>query len=353
MGGDTFPNTLRLSRAAFSDIVEKVLKILSELDIVTLYCSPKELSELKLTLYQKLEAIEEQHNGDHLSFLSPERYQIDVLVVPECEFDSTKGFYSNGDFSYCLGKMIYKYNLKWSSKGLSYRMAKPDFDVRNLPNADLDLILTRNTKEAFSFLGFSESTIEDLLDDSKPVEQQQLIVFLQECRFYRLFLENESARKRLFNKHRERRPMVRSFFDYCQQQSDMLLRSSSRAPSVDAKADHVPSEEEILTHFNLMHKREEMKDKVQGIIDGQEKRKDVKSKFNGEHVEKWCPGISKRQIGFVFATLRRKLGDCGKQCSEAAYHDWVFRTDCDEIKKTVAEIYKDICDKSNQTGDDS
>ena len=45
MGGDTFPNTLRLSRAAFSDIVEKVLKILSELDIVTLYCSPKEVGD--------------------------------------------------------------------------------------------------------------------------------------------------------------------------------------------------------------------------------------------------------------------------------------------------------------------
>ena len=147
-------------------------------------CLPFQINRLINELSKRLDALEVSHNGHHLSFLSPERYQIDVLVVPVMEFDSAKGFYSNGDFSYCLDKMIYKFNLKWSSKGLSYRMTRPEGEVHNLSNADLDLTLTTNTREAFLFLGFGEPNVDRLLDDNKALTQDELINILEECRFY-------------------------------------------------------------------------------------------------------------------------------------------------------------------------
>ena len=135
---------------------------------------------------ERLSALETDFNAEHLSFLTPERFQIDILVCSSKEFDSSKGFYSNGDFSYCLGKMIYKDGLKWSSKGLSYKFDKPPCDSNvNIPNSELEVILTRNTKEAFTFLGISEPSIDLLLDDDKEIDQSQLIEILSESTYYR------------------------------------------------------------------------------------------------------------------------------------------------------------------------
>ena len=45
MGGDTFPNTVRLSREALRETRETVLKILGSLDYVARFCSPKEVGD--------------------------------------------------------------------------------------------------------------------------------------------------------------------------------------------------------------------------------------------------------------------------------------------------------------------
>ncbi|XP_063722450.1 uncharacterized protein LOC134848867 isoform X2 [Symsagittifera roscoffensis] len=357
MGGDTFPNTVRLSREALRETRETVLKILGSLDYVARFCSPKEvgdkesfgdvdfivclssselMNEFRSTLHKEIDAVEASHMGDHLSYLSSEQYQIDVLVVPESEFDSAKGFYSNGDFSYCVGKMIYKFNLKWSSKGLTYQMKKPDVDIRNLANSELEVVLSRNTHDAFEFLGFEASTIGLLLDPSTEINQQQLIQFLEECKFYRAFLRNEKARKRLFNKHRERRPMVRAFFDHCESKAELMDPVSLEVKTPGESK--IVTEDEILEHFKMTHKKREMLAKIESMIQANDKRKEAKEKFNGTFVEKWYPEVSKPQIGKIFAALRNHIGE-GSLCSEDEYFAWILSTDADAIKLTVHFLY--------------
>ena len=75
--------------------------------------------------------------------------------------------------------------------GLSYKFDKPETDSNvNIPNSELEVTLTRTTKEAFTFLGFSERSIDMLMDDNTEIDQSELIKILSESTYYRYYCKD-------------------------------------------------------------------------------------------------------------------------------------------------------------------
>ena len=136
--------------------------------------------------------------------------------------------------------------------------------------------------------------------------------------------------KRLFNKHRDRRPMVKAFFDHCAQQATALGIQAKP----DKQQNRLKTEAEILSFFDKLNEFQRVEQYLKDVQQIKIIQIDAKKKFNGTHVQQWVVGISGKSLGLVMKTLRESVpGD---------YYEWILATEDERIKEEVLKIYNSL-----------
>ena len=146
MGGKAFDNTLRLSQNEYLRIKTMVKHHLISLGLnvaipaeyvdklsfgdVDIYVSKPLNSEIdkSLILNSVCECIESTEkpyiNKDFTSFLTKERYQVDIVFVPEHLINISSAVESNGDFIWLIQKSLETVDLLLTVHGLFIRQCK-------------------------------------------------------------------------------------------------------------------------------------------------------------------------------------------------------------------------------------
>ena len=88
-------------------------------------------------------------NGDVLSF-DVNKFQVDLIVVPSESFDFALNYFSFNDLGNLMGRVARKIGLKYGHLGLFA-------PLKDGTNQFAEVLVTKNTEEAFSVLGYSYS----------------------------------------------------------------------------------------------------------------------------------------------------------------------------------------------------
>ena len=95
--------------------------------------------------------------------------------------------------------------------------------------------------------------------------------------------------RRLFNKHRDRRPMVKAFFDHCFQEATTLGIEGTP----NKKDNRLKTESEILAFFGKHDEFQRITKYLEQVVSIKKTQQDAKKKFNGAHAQQWVTGISR------------------------------------------------------------
>ena len=194
MGGDSFPNTERLSEEEYRricDVISECLKAQKDLDFripvevkdkeeicrlrgkdrpygdvdIILGVSDKNTNRLDV-VKQVIEAVRGDPNEIHqndstYSFLTAERYQVDIKFCQKENLSFLTAFKSNNDFGALLGHLLTPLQLKWSEAGLLVKLRQEA--VSGVGAVKGELLLTRDTAMVCQFLreGFKNSSSID------------------------------------------------------------------------------------------------------------------------------------------------------------------------------------------------
>ena len=168
MGGDCFPNTRRLSEAEYGRVCGLVTRHLARLgaearipvevsdkrqiceargktepygDVDVIVARRDDIPDMDIVLgvIEAVDGFSEEihHNDSTYSFLSSERYQIDIKFCDRRNLDFLAAFKGNNDFGALLGHLLTPLALKWSEAGLQLKLRRENISGVGAVKADL------------------------------------------------------------------------------------------------------------------------------------------------------------------------------------------------------------------------
>lgn len=140
-------------------------------------------------------------NGPVLSF-DVNKFQVDLIVVPSESFDFALNYFSYNDLGNFMGRVAHRMGLKYGHLGLFA-------PLREGTNQFAEVLVTRNTEEAFCVLGYSYSrflegfnTLEEIFTFAMSSPYATKDIFL---------LENRNAKAR---QRDSKRPNYHAFLNW-------------------------------------------------------------------------------------------------------------------------------------------
>ena len=182
MGGDSFPNTRRLSEAEYGRVCGLVTRHLARLgtearipvevsdkrqiceargktepygDVDVIVARRDDIPDpdmdIVLGVIKAVDGFSEEihHNDSTYSFLSSERYQIDIKFCDRRNLDFLAAFKGNNDFGALLGHLLTPLALKWSEAGLQLKLRREN--ISGVGAVKADLLLSDNIHQVQSF----------------------------------------------------------------------------------------------------------------------------------------------------------------------------------------------------------
>ena len=177
-------------------------------------------------------------NDTIYSFLSKERFQIDLMFCEAENLEFLLAFESNNDFGALLGHLLTPLKLKWSNMGLVLKLETEE--VPGVGTCKDEVVLTIDVAEVCSFLGLPAHS----LDGKTRLSTRQVFEVLTKTR---VFFPVDYDEKYKIRERRKRRPVSDAFFN--------LLESSQE----DLEADKLKlyKDDEVEEVFR-MFKRKDM-----------------------------------------------------------------------------------------------
>ena len=142
-------------------------------------------------------------NDSTYSFLTRERYQVDLLFCRPENLEFLLAFKSNNDFGALLGHLLTPLKLKWSEEGLSLRLEVEA--VAGLGTRKKDFALTRDLDQVSDFLGIPKYSF----DGTTSLSSQQVFEILTSARVF--FLKDYDQKYKI-RERRKKRPLSDAFF---------------------------------------------------------------------------------------------------------------------------------------------
>ena len=212
MGGDAFPDTVRLTESEYKRICELITCVIhnsgingvrtgfpvevqdkeelchklgkgspyGDVDFMVGVDDESKKAEIIAVLKEALGATSEAstRKSKECSLLTKERYQVDVLFCPVENFDFLLAFKGNNDFGALLGHLLTPFRLKWSEQGLALKL-----NIGKVPNVGtvkFDFLLTNNVTEVCDFLCVPYFC----LDGKTRMSSQDIFNVLTACKLF-------------------------------------------------------------------------------------------------------------------------------------------------------------------------
>ncbi|KAJ3191194.1 hypothetical protein HK101_007989 [Irineochytrium annulatum] len=357
MGGHSFSDTARLSRADLDRIATQVTAVLTSLGLDTR--QPPELSDktsfgdidllaalppnatANATLHQDIitricsalgvpESTHHVRSGDQHSFLTRERHQVDVALVRDPSLlDLHAATLGNGDFVQILQRsQLRRLGLLLSVHGLFLRRDAPQADGMTLTRADALFRLSIDPARIAAFLGLPERA----LDGRTALSQQEVFECLRAARFYNWAEAAEWGRSDVAEdqRRRVRRPLVEAFL------SSVLAESGGVGDAKEAPTAEIV-QADALAFFGMEDAYREYEDRLRRIAEEAELRARSKGMLNGEILMRMFPTLKGKQVGTLKSLITERYGpDLPTLCR------WLEETDESEKARAFAVLAQGV-----------
>ena len=361
MGGDAFPSTQRLSEAEYQRVVERILVVVEDrgvrarppvevadkaelclargkdrpygdVDILLALEDRDAQQELVRIVCKDLGSQGEVlKNNTTYSFLTSERYQVDLEFCAPKNFFFKLAFKSNNDFGALLGHLLTPLKLKWSEAGLGLRLKVQG--VPGIGTRHADLVLTNNLHTVCDFIGLP--TIA--LDGVTRLSIQQMFEILTTSRVFFLCDYDEKYK---IKERRKKRPVSDAFFNMVEEQEEHLEKRKREMYKNDKleslfhefRSKDVEFENFALQVADYFGKADEVP-KLLLEMKTPDKSK-VNCKFSFYTLEQWLPESDQKTLGRVMQKLKcRYSGEVGK----AAFEAWIENTPLESIRQAAMQ----------------
>lgn len=332
MGGNALKNvvTRRYARDEYFALKERILKKLqghidqfnvpkefpckeSFGDIDVLMVCPPNVS-IRNLIEELFNPNKISRNGDVYSF-DFEEFQVDFILVSIEQYENAVVYFSYSDLGGLLGNICHKIGLKYGIQGLWMNTHTKEFDPTT---ASTTLVLSRNVKEIFDFLGYDYEKYMKGFD-----MENEFFQWIINGKYFRSFYFNDDQLNHAHRQRTSKRPIYIKFKAYLDQQ--VSLRNETNESSHDQNDLICNVREQALIFFN---KKE---DYHQGLNQRDAKRQ-VKEKYNGQYFCDIKDGT--HMIKVHMKNFEKRFGN-----NDEEFHQWVLNTDRDIIKAEI-EKYK-------------
>lgn len=372
MGGDSFPETRRLTEEEYKRICENITVVIHESEMngirLGFPVEVKDKAELCLNTgkrdpygdvdviigiddeSQKLETInslirslgsaDEQplkNNWGEYSLLTKERYQVDVLFCPVLKFDFLLAFKGNNDFGALLGHLLTPFKLKWSCQGLILKLEVES--VANIGTLKSDFVLTDKPENVCDFLGIPQYC----LDGKSRMSSQEIFNVLTTCKLY--FNNNDYDQKYKIKERRKRRPVADAFFTALEKNDNCNVENINAQIFKDDEVYKVLTDyrnktinydEYVDQISDLFEKKEEVKSRIDNMRNKSNSDRNVNAKFNYYVLRKWYPQLDQVKAGKVFSRLKSSKSGTGSK----EFQNWIEDNSTEEIRRELDDVLK-------------
>ena len=309
MGGNAFPNTVRLD-VAFYDLICDFIKsynngimiprVVGEKssfgDIDTYSSDPNAADWIRYNFV----VLEEKRHPTSINFLIDTSWghvQLDLEKLEDYDDFAIK-YFSFNDLGNLVGRIAHRQGLKFGHRGLRYVLREGSRQIS-------DLLVTDNYEEALEYLGFDSKKFEEgFTTYSEMFDWVVNSKYFEPCAYS---LENMSHQSRTRDRKRKTFHM---FLDYLGDTGEYT--PSDKANALNRHLSYFPS-------FN-----ERMEEAIK--IDARKQL--IKSKFNGLIVANTIPGLVDVELGKFMSYLRNHLTD-----------DFVLSSTNEQIEDEIRAFY--------------
>ena len=367
MGGDAFPDTSRLTEAEYQRLVQEVLQVLrsrglqagvpvevldkaelcrergrdrpyGDVDFIVGLEEEARCREV-VDLVREVVGVEGRvlQNDSTYSFLSKEKYQIDVKFCKIENFKFLLAEKSNNDFGALLGHLLTPLRLKWSERGLSLRLKVEG--VQGLGTRSEDLLLTSCLQQVCSFLGLPAES----LDGQTRLSSKDVFLTLTGSR---VFFAKDYDQKYKIKERRKRRPVSDAFFNLLEGNEEELeaqKRLKFKGDELENlfasfKRQTIEFEDYIVKIGDYFDKGKEIVDSLTNMKSDSHSELKAAGKFNFYILREWFPSVGQRRAGKILQVMKSK--HCGEE-GKAAWERWLEDTDLEVIRQEVARMVED------------
>lgn len=253
-----------------------------------------------------LEDFEVKHfkkNGSVMSFLY-EEFQVDLISMPEEDFETAITYYSYNDLGNLMGKLFHKFGIKYGHRGLS-------MPLRDGNNQYGEVILSKEESKPFEFLGLDYEHFQRGFDNL-----EEIFNFVISSKYFSsepYQYENLNAINRVRDRKRE---TYKSFLTFVQGMPSKYTFETDKDKYLPYIFAFFPGSEKqyFEARLHLSHLRE------------------VKAHFNGDLVREWT-GLDGKELGGFMAAAKGWYGP---------FEEWVLDFTQEELKDKILKVRKDF-----------
>ena len=217
-------------------------------------------------------------NDSTFSFLTRERYQVDLLFCRPENLEFLLAFKSNNDFGALLGHLLTSLRLKWSEEGLSLRLEVEA--VAGLGTRKKDFALTKDLDKVSDFLGIPRFSF----DGTTSLSSQQVFEILTSSR---VFFCKDYDQKYKIRERRKKRPLSDAFFSLVEEKEESLQAEKRKlyegdkleAIFLEFRTKTLPFKDYAIKIGDEFGKAEEVSKTLQEMTNVDEKVNAVNAKF--------------------------------------------------------------------------
>ena len=375
MGGDSFPNTERLSEEEYQRTCGVISLCLSEQTALE-FRIPVEVADKaeicrlrgKEKPYGDVDVIVGVEAGDQdptrrlglvntviaavggdgqeihindstFSFLTMERYQVDIKFCQRENLAFLAAFKGNNDFGALLGHLLSPLKLKWSEKGLMLKLKLEN--VSGVGSVKADFLLTKDLAQVCSLLSLPPHS----LDGRTRLSCAEIFEILTNCS---AFFPGEEGydEKYKIRERRKKRPVSDTFFNQLEASDVQQLGEEKRKLFEEDKVENIFRK---FRHQNLDYSDYILKiAEVFGLEDDLGRKlaemetkltnSSVHPKFNYRTLVDWYPDLHPNTVGKLMGKIKSKHSGNGRE----SFVEWIESTSLPEIKNEAETVLREI-----------
>lgn len=275
-------------------------------------------AKLRTLLKEKFYSRQENKNGNVLSFEyrnsnEEERgFQVDIINIPRHSFNFAYHYFAFNDLGNLMGRIAHKMGLKFGHDGLHLPLRDGDYNYATI-------LITRNYRDAISFLGFDNERYKKGFHDLG-----EIFDYVSSSKYFNknIFLldeENSNYKHRVRNVKRQ---TYTDFLEWCSKKENL---NSFSYP--ENKTDWIPI---ILKEFPGA------KERLDIVQHEKEQIKIMHNRFKGENVTEWTGGYTHQALGVLMKNVRKHFGN------DMNFVEWLKKNDDEKLKEKILEVKDSI-----------
>jgi hypothetical protein len=313
MGGNIFTNTRRYDKKEYEELTCEVVGLLANnilttpdynnIQIIKSYRTKPSFGDMDIVVNSSLlkpDYIPDivrafglcvgdwSRNGNVVSF-NYKRFQIDLIVTKEEEFQSSLDYFAWNDLGNLIGRVMHKVGVKFGHNGSHIIVRDGDYQVG-------EILITRNIKEILEAFDFDYKQWADGFDTL-----EEMYEWVSNTRFFNKDIYALENRNHAAKTRDKKRANYSGFLEWCEDREFKYNYPYSTVTSKDGYNIREPFFTEI-----ICKKFPHVLEQYNTLISQMEENREFKSKFNGEAVMR-VTGLQDKELGMFMKWAREQI----------------------------------------------